>query len=91
MLQEAKEWIDNASEAEQTELLAGYYRLKEPLFKAYFPMWKPRLNLTGEVAGEMSTMMNWALKQGIIEKSVDFKSIFATDVLGSVNPGLLSE
>lgn len=91
VLQEAKEWIDNASEAEQTELLAGYYRLKEPLFKAYFPMWKPRLNLTDEVAGEMSTMMNWALKQGIIEKSVDFKSIFATDVLRSVNPGLLSE
>ena len=91
VLQEAKQWIDNATEAEQVELLAGYYRMKEPLFKAYFPMWKPRLNLTDKVAGEMSTMMNWALKRGIIEKSVDFKAIFAKDVLGSIDSSLLSE
>lgn len=91
VLQQAKEWIDNASEAEQTELLAGYYRLKAPLFQAYFPMWKPRLNLTDKVAGEMSTMMNWALGQGLIEKPVDFKSVFASDVLGSVDRSLLSE
>ena len=91
VLQEAKEWMDNASEAELTELLAGYYRLEPEMFQAYFPMWKPRLNLTDKVAGEMSTMMNWALGQGIIEKSVDFKAVFASDVLGSVSPSLLSE
>ena len=91
MLQEAKEWMDNASEAELTDLLAGYYRLEPEMFQAYFPMWKPRLNLTDKVAGEMSTMMNWALGQGLIETSVDFKAVFASDVLGSVNQNLLSE
>ena len=91
VLQEAKEWMDNATEAELTDLLAGYYRLKPEMFQAYFPMWMPRLNLTDKVAAEMSTMMNWALGQGIIEKSVDFKAVFASDVLGSVDSSLLSE
>ena len=61
------------------------------MFQAYFPMWKPRLNLTEKVAGEMSVMMRWALGKSIIDQSVNFNKVFATEILGSVDRSLLSE
>ena len=90
-LQKAKLWIDNANKKELTDLLAPYYRLKPKMFQAYFPMWKPRLNLTEKVAGEMSVMMRWALGKSIIDQSVNFNKVFATEILGSVDRSLLSE
>ena len=91
VLLRATEWVDNASMEELTELLADFYRLDPVIFQQYIPMWKPRLNLTDQVAGEMSRMQNWALEKGIIETPVNFKKVFATDILGSIDPSLLKE